>query len=62
VAAQPLKVGQISDGVAVVEDGIAAGQRVVTAGQYRLQPGVKVMPRDVPAAGGGAGKAAGTGS
>jgi multidrug efflux system membrane fusion protein len=62
VAAQPLKVGQISDGVAVVEDGIAAGQRVVTAGQYRLQPGVKVAPRDVPAAGGGAGKAAGTGS
>jgi membrane fusion protein, multidrug efflux system len=62
VAAQPLKVGQISDGVAVVEDGIAAGQRVVTAGQYRLQPGVKVAPRDVPAAGGGAGKAQGTGS
>ena len=29
----------ISDGVAMVEDGLAAGDRVVTAGQYRLRPG-----------------------
>jgi membrane fusion protein, multidrug efflux system len=62
VAMQSLKVGQISDGVAVIEDGIAEGQRVVTAGQYRLQPGARVEARDVTAAGKGAGKAARTGS
>jgi len=42
VEAKPLKVGQITDGVAIVEDGVAAGDRVVTAGQYRLQPGARV--------------------
>jgi len=65
VAAQPLKVGQIGDGVAVIEDGVAAGQRVVTAGQYRLQPGAKVEPRGAnpPAAGkDGAGQTARVGS
>jgi membrane fusion protein, multidrug efflux system len=62
VAMQSLKVGQISDGVAVIEDGIAEGQRVVTAGQYRLQPGARVEARDVTAADKGAGKAARTGS
>jgi membrane fusion protein, multidrug efflux system len=62
VAMQSLKVGQISDGVAVIEDGIAEGQRVVTAGQYRLQPGARVEARDVTAAGKGTGKAARTGS
>jgi membrane fusion protein, multidrug efflux system len=62
VAMQSLKVGQISDGVAVIEDGIAEGQRVVTAGQYRLQPGARVEARDATAAGKGAGKAARTGS
>jgi membrane fusion protein, multidrug efflux system len=62
VAMQSLKVGQISDGVAVIEDGIAEGQRVVTAGQYRLQPGARVEARDVTAAGKGAGKAARTAS
>jgi multidrug efflux system membrane fusion protein len=35
-------VGQISDGVAIVDDGVAAGEQVVTAGQYRLQPGARV--------------------
>jgi multidrug efflux system membrane fusion protein len=42
VEARPLKVGHISDGVAIVQDGVAAGDRVVTAGQYRLQPGARV--------------------
>jgi membrane fusion protein, multidrug efflux system len=39
---RPLKVGQVSDGVAIIADGVAAGEQVVTAGQYRLQPGVRV--------------------
>ena len=42
VETRPLKVGQISDGVAIVDDGVAAGDKVVTAGQYRLQPGARV--------------------
>ncbi len=42
VETRPLKVGQISDGAAIVEDGMAAGEQVVTAGQYRLQPGARV--------------------
>jgi membrane fusion protein, multidrug efflux system len=42
VETRPLKVGQISDGVAIVDDGMAAGEKVVTAGQYRLQPGARV--------------------
>jgi membrane fusion protein, multidrug efflux system len=39
---RPLKVGQVSGGVAIVDDGLAAGEQVVTAGQYRLQPGARV--------------------
>jgi membrane fusion protein, multidrug efflux system len=42
VEARPLKVGQVSGGVAIVDDGVAAGEQVVTAGQYRLQPGARV--------------------
>ena len=39
---RPLKVGQVSQGVAIVDDGVSAGEQVVTAGQYRLQPGARV--------------------
>jgi membrane fusion protein, multidrug efflux system len=42
VEAIRLKVGQVSGGVAVVDGGLAAGEQVVTAGQYRLQPGARV--------------------
>ncbi|MBN8941875.1 MAG: efflux RND transporter periplasmic adaptor subunit [Rhizobiales bacterium] len=49
-----LAVGQDQDGLAVVRQGLAAGERVVTGGQYRLQPGALVAVE----AGGGA--AAGT--
>ena len=34
-----IKVGRSIDGHTVVEDGLAAGQRVITAGQYKVQPG-----------------------
>jgi membrane fusion protein, multidrug efflux system len=46
---RPLKVGQISDGVAIIDDGIAAGERVVTAGQYRLQTGARVAANSIVA-------------
>lgn len=45
VSVRQLKVGQISDSIAVIKDGIKEGERVVTAGQYRLQPGARVEIR-----------------
>jgi multidrug efflux system membrane fusion protein len=38
-----VKIGPITQGLAVVENGVAEGERIVTAGQYRLQPGAKVQ-------------------
>ncbi len=48
VDAQPLKVSLSDDKTAVVTDGIKAGDKVVTSGQYRLQPHtlVKIVPDD----------------
>jgi multidrug efflux system membrane fusion protein len=37
-----VKVGQISDGQALIDSGLQANETVVVAGQYRLQPGVHV--------------------
>jgi membrane fusion protein, multidrug efflux system len=42
VETRSLKVGQISEGATIVDDGMAAGEKVVTAGQYRLKPGARV--------------------
>jgi multidrug efflux system membrane fusion protein len=42
VETRSLKVGQVSDGIAIVDDGMRAGDQVVTAGQYRLQRGARV--------------------
>jgi len=42
VAAQPIQVASIQDGIAVIEQGLANGARVVVDGQYKLKPGVKV--------------------
>jgi multidrug efflux system membrane fusion protein len=42
VAMQPVTVGQMADGVAVVEKGLAAGTSIVVAGQYRLAQGTPV--------------------
>jgi len=40
---RPVKVGQISDGQALVDDGVQANETVVVAGQYRVQPGSHVQ-------------------
>ena len=40
-----VRIGQISEGAAVVEEGLSPGERVVTAGQYRLQPGAPLAVR-----------------
>ncbi|HYB09256.1 MAG TPA: efflux RND transporter periplasmic adaptor subunit [Alphaproteobacteria bacterium] len=44
-----LKLMNVGEDLAVVADGLAEGERVVTAGQYRLQPGAQVAARDVTA-------------
>ncbi|WP_442581667.1 efflux RND transporter periplasmic adaptor subunit [Mesorhizobium sp. ASY16-5R] len=46
VKARPVKPGQIAGGLAVVEEGLTPGERVVTAGQYRLDNGVRISPQD----------------
>jgi multidrug efflux system membrane fusion protein len=43
---QPIKVSQSGDGESVVEQGLTPGQRVVVAGQYRLQGGSVVQPTE----------------
>jgi multidrug efflux system membrane fusion protein len=47
VEARPITVGVNSRGIAVVDHGLVTGERVVTAGQYRLQPGASVQPAPV---------------
>ena len=42
VEMRPLKVGEESGGVMVVQDGISEGEQVVISNQYRLQPGAHV--------------------
>ena len=49
VDVRPIKISFSDDSQAVVSDGVKAGERVVTAGQYRLQPHTRV--RVVPDAG-----------
>jgi multidrug efflux system membrane fusion protein len=39
-----IKVGQEGNAQAVVLQGLSAGQKVVVAGQYRLQQGALVQP------------------
>lgn len=46
--ARPVSLGQVADERAIVESGLAAGERVITAGQYRVAPGSPV--RAAPAA------------
>jgi membrane fusion protein, multidrug efflux system len=43
VEMRPLTLDQFSGGQAIIESGLQAGERVVTAGQYRLQAGVRVQ-------------------
>jgi membrane fusion protein, multidrug efflux system len=43
VTMQPVSVGQMSGGTAVVENGLAPGTSIVVAGQYRLQTGSHVQ-------------------
>jgi len=40
---RPLQIGQNDGSVAVVAAGLEPGERVVTAGQYRQQPGARAQ-------------------
>jgi multidrug efflux system membrane fusion protein len=46
---QAITVSQSGDGASVVERGLTPGQKVVVAGQYRLQAGSVVQPSEAPA-------------
>jgi membrane fusion protein, multidrug efflux system len=48
-AVQAIKVSQSGDGGSVVEQGLTPGQKVVVAGQYRLQAGSVVQANEAPA-------------
>jgi len=50
VELQPIEIGPNSEHVTVVTAGLRAGDRVVTAGQYRLQPGAHVAVTNASAA------------
>ena len=41
---QPVKVGLVEQEQAVIDSGLQPGERVVVDGQYKLQPGAKVVP------------------
>jgi multidrug efflux system membrane fusion protein len=59
VEVRPVKVAQIDNGEALIDDGLAAGEKVVVDGQYKLQPGSKVIIG--PTGGAAAGAAGGHG-
>jgi len=42
VEVRPIRVGEDSAGITVVQSGVREGERVVTTNQYRLEPGVQV--------------------
>jgi multidrug efflux system membrane fusion protein len=54
VAQRPIKTGDSSGGVTIVASGLKAGERIVSAGQYKLQANAKVSaaPAKAPAAAG----------
>jgi len=48
VEAQPIEIGQVVNHLAVITAGLHEGDRVVTAGQYRLQPGARITVTAAP--------------
>jgi multidrug efflux system membrane fusion protein len=49
VSMQPVTVSHSDEGQSVVERGLTLGQKVVVAGQYRLQPGTVVQAGEAAA-------------
>jgi hypothetical protein len=40
---RPVTVNQIDNGLALIDDGLQEGEQVVVDGQFKLQPGSKVI-------------------
>lgn len=54
VAVRPITLGQMHDGLRVVESGLKGGERIIIIGLQRVRPGMKVVPEPgemAPAAG-----------
>ncbi len=51
VAMRPVKIGEEGEGRSVILSGLTPGEKVVTAGQYRLQQGSVVDPTEVRSGG-----------
>ena len=51
VEVSPVTVRRSAEDIAIVGDGLAPGDRIVVDGQYRLQPGARVEPRQAPTRG-----------
>lgn len=49
VAMRPITVAQTESNTALIGSGLEAGERIVVAGQYRLDQGTKVKPSEAPA-------------
>ncbi len=45
VAARPVRVGALHDGLRVIEDGVRPGEHVIVNGLQRVRPGVTVAPQ-----------------
>jgi RND family efflux transporter MFP subunit len=45
VALQPVTLGQMHDGLRVVEDGLKGGEKVIVIGLQRVRPGMAVTPK-----------------
>lgn len=51
VEASPVTVRHVSEGIAIIADGLVPGDRIVVDGQYRLQSGARIEPRQAPTSG-----------
>jgi membrane fusion protein, multidrug efflux system len=51
VEVSSVTVGHVAEGVAIIANGLASGDRIVVDGQYRLQPGARVEPRQATVSG-----------
>ncbi len=46
VEMRKVAVGQVDQGLALIENGLNSGERVVVDGQYKLQPGSRIKPAE----------------
>jgi multidrug efflux system membrane fusion protein len=51
VEMRPVGVGQLRDGIALIDTGLSVGERVVVDGQYKLRPGARVDAGGIKPAG-----------